>query len=321
MLLEGALAVIVILACTAGLGMGVKVEGKTLTGRAAWEARYQSAITTVVDPTTGAEKSVGGWKGHSLGKKVGAFIEGGANFLSAIGIPIRYGIAIVAVLVASFAATTLDTATRLQRYVVQELANTLRIKPLTNRYVATSGALLLAFAVAMSGPNGYGKGAENRDALSSTDGEFVFRTPQGQPGTINDPAVELWLVDSASGEETHIRSQYGHSIFHSATSAANNHAPNPDSYSHVVGRANSVAGELLIGFEDLYGGGDNDYDDTVIVVELGQTNVVGLLPTPSGNGGKKAKFKANVAQLLASTNTFGDDVSDLVNKIANAKFD
>ena len=64
-----------------------------------------------------------------MAKKVGAFIDGGANFLSSISIDKRLGIGIVAVLVASFAATTLDTATRLQRYVVQEIGNTLHIKP------------------------------------------------------------------------------------------------------------------------------------------------------------------------------------------------
>lgn len=133
--------------------------------------------------------------------------------------------------------------------------------------------------------NGYGKGSANAEALSSTDGTFVFRTLDGQPGSINDAEVELWLVDANGGADTHIKSQYGYSVFHSATNAANGYAPNPDSYSHVVGRANAVAGEVLIGFEDLYGGGDNDYDDTVIVVDIGQTNVVGLLPTPSGNGG------------------------------------
>ena len=75
---------IVILACTAGIGMGVKVGDKVVSGRAAWEASYQSAITTTIDPQTGAEKTTGGWKGHSLGKKVGAFVDGGATFLSAI---------------------------------------------------------------------------------------------------------------------------------------------------------------------------------------------------------------------------------------------
>jgi carbon starvation protein len=58
-------------------------------------------------------------------------------------------------LVASFAATTLDTATRLQRYVVQELAASARIKPLTNKYAATALALLFGGAMAMlPGPKG-----------------------------------------------------------------------------------------------------------------------------------------------------------------------
>ena len=83
-----------------------------------------------------------------LGAKVGAFIEGGANFLTTIGIPLKFAIGIVAVLVASFAATTLDTATRLQRYVVQELAATCRLTPLTNKYAATFFALLLGGAMA-----------------------------------------------------------------------------------------------------------------------------------------------------------------------------
>ena len=69
------------------------------------------------------------------------------------------GIAIMAVLVASFAATTLDTATRLQRYVIQELAQTAKFKPLTNRYIATAFALILAAAVALlQGPSGPGSG-------------------------------------------------------------------------------------------------------------------------------------------------------------------
>ncbi|GIT30167.1 MAG: hypothetical protein Ct9H300mP1_22130 [Planctomycetaceae bacterium] len=55
--------------------------------------------------------------------------------------PLKLGIAVIAVLVASFAATTLDTATRLQRYVLQELAGTFRITPLTNKYAATGLAV------------------------------------------------------------------------------------------------------------------------------------------------------------------------------------
>jgi len=159
MLLEGALAVIVILACCAGVGMGkferapvetaagyeyrAVNEGETqiqLAGIAAWNTRYDTKA---------------GWGSFGLGAKVGAFIEGGANFITALGLPLNFAIGIVAVLVASFAATTLDTATRLQRYVIQELAASMRIRPLTNKYAATALALGLGGAMAMlPGPSG-----------------------------------------------------------------------------------------------------------------------------------------------------------------------
>ena len=135
MLLEGALAVIVILACCAGVGMGVTQEdGSTLTGLQAWQTKYDAS---------------GSWAGFGLGQKVGAFVDGGANFISTLGIPVKLAVGIIAVLVASFAATTLDTATRLQRYVVQELASTLRIQPLSNKYLATACCVILGGAMAM----------------------------------------------------------------------------------------------------------------------------------------------------------------------------
>ena len=152
MLLEGALAVLVILACCAGLGMGKisnengdwtpvrNSDGDLLQGEAAWRAVYQAE---------------GSWAGFSLASKVGAFVEGGANFLSAVGIPLRLGVGIIAVLVACFAATTLDTATRLQRYVIQELGTTLHLWPLSGKYAATFTAVALGTLVAMipGGPN------------------------------------------------------------------------------------------------------------------------------------------------------------------------
>ena len=146
MLLEGALAVIVILACCAGVGMGVAVDEVTIIDQvpetrevmkykaAAWATKY--------DPSSG-------WATFSLTDKVGAFVDGGANFIHALGIPLKMAIGIIAVLVASFAATTLDTATRLQRYVVQELGQTLKLKPLTNKYTATFVAVSLGAAMAM----------------------------------------------------------------------------------------------------------------------------------------------------------------------------
>ena len=161
MLLEGMLAVLVILACCAGVGIGkfdrIKYEtggydyvaktsenGMPVIGNIAWNERYDAAK---------------GWNGFGLPQKVGAFVEGGGNFLAALGLPLKMAIGIMAVLVASFAATTLDTATRLQRYVTQELGGTLGIRPLTNKYFATGFALICGFLVAITpGPKGPGTG-------------------------------------------------------------------------------------------------------------------------------------------------------------------
>jgi carbon starvation protein len=151
----------VILACCAGVGMGLyeasdsgtvgewvpivsPETGKQLAGLEAWQTRYD----------VGA-----GWASFQLKQMVQAFVEGGANFLHSIGIPLQLGITVVAVLVACFAATTLDTATRLQRYVIQELAGTMRLAPLTNKYLATGLAVGLGGLLAMlPGPKGPGSG-------------------------------------------------------------------------------------------------------------------------------------------------------------------
>lgn len=48
---------------------------------------------------------------------------------------------------------------------------------------------------------------------------------------------------------------------------------NPDLMQHVVAFALEGSPYLLIGFEDLYGGGDMDYNDLVFAVDIGATNV------------------------------------------------
>jgi len=148
MITEGFLAVLVILACVAGLGLGAQANGETLFGSAAYDARYDS------------------WSAAgSLGAKIGAFVEGSANFLIALGLKAQFAVALMGVFVASFAATTLDTACRLQRYVVQELASTFTRKKtspaspsshplsiLTNKHGATIFAIVLAGTLAALPP-------------------------------------------------------------------------------------------------------------------------------------------------------------------------
>jgi carbon starvation protein len=139
MLLEGVLATLVIIAVTAGIGLGYTAKsGETFTGIAAWTAHYASWA------------NIGG-----IGNAARAFVDGSANMIATLGIPKQFGIVIMGVFIASFAGTTLDTATRIQRYVISELFGSLNVKALTNRYTATFvavvSAMILAFATGASG--------------------------------------------------------------------------------------------------------------------------------------------------------------------------
>ncbi|MFW6009781.1 MAG: carbon starvation protein A [Actinomycetota bacterium] len=52
---------------------------------------------------------------------VGNFVQGIAGFAGHLGVPTEYGTIFAAVVVISFAATTMDTGVRLQRYIIQEI--------------------------------------------------------------------------------------------------------------------------------------------------------------------------------------------------------
>ncbi len=140
MLFEGALAVLVIIACVAGLGLGSHdAAGNLLTGIAAYSDHYASWATA-----------------SGLGAKLGAFIEGAANMIGALGLPHSVSVTIMGVFIVSFAATTLDSATRIQRYVIGELAAS-SIPAVGRRVPATVIAVLTAMGLAFY--SGDGKGA------------------------------------------------------------------------------------------------------------------------------------------------------------------
>ena len=73
-----------------------------------------------------------------------AFVNGAAGFLHALGLPLNVGVTVVAVLVISFAATSLDTALRIQRLVIGEFGQIYQISILRNRWV---GGLIAAGSV------------------------------------------------------------------------------------------------------------------------------------------------------------------------------
>ncbi|RKX71740.1 carbon starvation protein A [candidate division TA06 bacterium] len=137
MVMEGVLASMVVIAVSAGIGLAYKTSGGTVvSGVQAWTAHYSSWAAAA-----------------GLGSKVAAFVIGSANMIHSLGIPQNFAIVIMGVFVVSFAGTTLDTATRIQRYIVSELFG--KAPVFRNRYFATAIAVvtagLLAFATGASG--------------------------------------------------------------------------------------------------------------------------------------------------------------------------
>jgi carbon starvation protein len=106
---EGALALIAIIAATAGFA-----------SLSEWEAMYSS---------------------FGQGGMV-AFVQGGAVILAGgLGLPNAFGQTLLTVMAVLFAGTTMDAGVRLQRYIVQEWGVIYRIPPLQNGYVATAVAV------------------------------------------------------------------------------------------------------------------------------------------------------------------------------------
>jgi carbon starvation protein len=117
---EGSLALGSVMAVTAGIG-----------GLAVYSERYVDFATA----------SAGG---------LGYFTEGVGRFAGAWGIPEAMGAIFAAVVVVSFAATTLDTGVRLQRYIIQEIAEIVNLRALArNIWLATAVAVLIPLALAL----------------------------------------------------------------------------------------------------------------------------------------------------------------------------
>ena len=86
---------------------------------------------------------------HATTNKATAFVLGGGALIEQLGISNNIAKTLMAVLVISFAATTLDTATRIQRFIISEIGDATKINFLNNRYLATTIAIVPAIILAL----------------------------------------------------------------------------------------------------------------------------------------------------------------------------
>lgn len=112
MLGESLLALLATLACTAGIASSEL-----------WHDIYQDWGSV-----------------QALPRKIDTFIQGTTTFLTSLGLPAEASSALIAMVVVSFALTTLDSATRLLRFNIEEIGAVFKIPGTNNRYIASVAA-------------------------------------------------------------------------------------------------------------------------------------------------------------------------------------
>ena len=80
---------------------------------------------------------------------IGNHFYGGGALLEQFRLPTALAKTLMAVLIISFAATTLDTATRIQRFIISEIGTAIKFPPFQNKYIATVCTLVPAITLTM----------------------------------------------------------------------------------------------------------------------------------------------------------------------------
>ena len=129
--------------------------------------------------------------------------------------------------------------------------------------------------------NGYSYNNSYSD-MNFNEGQLEFRNADGSIATITSVNPSLWFVDT-DGSETKLV----YNAYHTAAGVeSGNYQLNPDGIAHTVGLADTDSGLITLGFEDLYNGGDKDFDDAVFSVDIGNSNAQVLDPNiASGDSG------------------------------------
>jgi carbon starvation protein len=90
---------------------------------------------------------------------MGNFVAGAGVLISGLGIPAEIGRTIVAIIIVSFAATSLDSAVRLMRYIIGELGVEYGAPVLAQRHLATFIAVALTALLVLLPDGGRGLGS------------------------------------------------------------------------------------------------------------------------------------------------------------------
>ena len=157
------------------------------------------------------------------------------------------------------------------------------IQGVSREYLNVASGDKIGFFIVSNGyslNNGY-------QSLDLVTGALAFLDQDGNPANLSSDGPKLYHV-AEDGTQTQIRWHAYHTAAFGETTDLN-----PDGILHTTGVLKTDKGTITLGFEDLYNGGDCDFDDSVFTVDIGLANALvlnahyngGSGGTDTGNGG------------------------------------
>lgn len=117
--------------------------------------------------------------------------------------------------------------------------------------------------------NGYSRNG-GYAGIDLENGTLEFQESDGTTATINSTSPRLYYI-APDGSRQMIETDSYHTAAYGDTVGLN-----PDGLLHTTGVLKTDAGTITLGFEDLYNGGDLDFDDSVFTVDIGVANALVL---------------------------------------------
>lgn len=176
------------------------------------------------------------------------------------------------------------------------------IMGVSSEYIDVSAGDSIGFFIVSNG-NSY------NDYSSLGAGTMEFRNADGSVASLSSTAPDLFHI-AADGTATEL-------VIHKYHTAGygDNIALNDDNLVHTTGVLKTDSGEITLGFEDLYQGGDMDFDDSVFTVDIGPANAQVLnahYQSLNGDGiiGNGNGQSANYVQLSENDTIYGGTGKD-----------
>ncbi len=140
-------------------------------------------------------------------------------------------------------------------------------------------------------PNAFSQSGMDK-LLADAKGSFkLVDAKTGKPGIVGQGGEFKLVHVDGSGKMTDIKTQYGTSIFTSSQ------ANNGDGLKHEVTTVDPLTGKITVGFEDLWKGGDKDFDDARFTIDIGIANAAQV-----GKEGASSTAKGLADDLLIGGN-------------------